>query len=310
MKKAALTTSLLTTLLLTTSHTQAFSLDKSTQETSKLLNIPILHDLSVGESGVFSYGLDLCVSDNKLYALGSSQINISPSKYEKLMKVTRLPGNSVNVYFSEKGANYEKEDYISKIISLTNRVPCKFHNQDEIELFEINTIADSNSMSELITDFSKLHKSEINESTPKPLTENTAPEPKTNWTINESKSPIDDSPTVLLLLASNDTKDELMLRCKENSTDAFIHSNTYLGSELSRVTMRFDDKKAHKQTISLSTNNKAFFILKPISFIKELTKTQQLTVRYAPYNGSTQTKIFSVTGLNEHLPKLQQACNW
>lgn len=64
-----------------------------------------------------------------------------------------------------------------------------------------------------------------------------------SWSIEDSKSPIDDSPQVTGILAGqNDSV--LALRCKEHSTDVLFSKRfTYLGSSPIKVLVRIDDGK-------------------------------------------------------------------
>ena len=57
------------------------------------------------------------------------------------------------------------------------------------------------------------------------------PSAEPDWSIEEGKSPSDDSPQVVAAMVSGDTA--LILRCKEKNTEAaFSTKFSYLGSKL------------------------------------------------------------------------------
>ncbi|MDH2435597.1 type VI secretion system-associated protein TagO [Pokkaliibacter sp. MBI-7] len=142
---------------------------------------------------------------------------------------------------------------------------------------------------------------------------------KGKWVVRTETSPIDDSTNVFLTLEAENyitsrmttTKPTLMLRCKENSTDAFIIWGVYLGLETTEVLTRLDKEKAKTTTWTLSTDNTAtFYYGKDIAYIKSLMTHDQLLAQVTPYSESPVTTTFDLRGLSEAIKPLQEACKW
>lgn len=145
------------------------------------------------------------------------------------------------------------------------------------------------------------------------------PTPKIpEWEVSTSKSPVDDSESVVLRIDSNETivkysQEEtpaLILRCAEKETAAFISFGVYLGLRSTTITHRLDKEPAKTQTWSLSTDNKAAFIPKPIQFINELARHEVLFVRVTPYGESPKDLTFKLLGLSDKVEALKSACKW
>ena len=148
---------------------------------------------------------------------------------------------------------------------------------------------------------------------------NVPPSPtKPLWQIDQSRNPIDDSPTVAMTLdASSPTSTlvrsapSLVLRCKSNRTEVYVVWDEFLGSDGISVTTRFGRKPASSRTWSLSTDNQAsFYPGSAPAFIKELMAVDTLVLMTTPYNESPITATFEVTGLVDQVQPLRTACKW
>ncbi|MCX2499494.1 type VI secretion system-associated protein TagO [Plesiomonas shigelloides] len=138
---------------------------------------------------------------------------------------------------------------------------------------------------------------------------------KGKWDVDINVNPIDDSKTVTIVLDAESGKNKwgdavyLVARCKSNSTDLYIGWNDYLGHETSVLT-RIGDNKAVTQRWALSTDKKATFSPKAVSFLKEMLKSQKLIAQVTPYNESPVTAIFNTTGLENAIKPLRETCGW
>jgi len=142
---------------------------------------------------------------------------------------------------------------------------------------------------------------------------------KGKWVVSESKSPIDDSITVTMMLDASDTiinpygqftRPTLILRCSENKTNAFISWDMFLGTNNIRVLNRIDKQKAKTRSWYISTDNKAIFAPKNIAFIKSLFGHEKLLQQLTPYGESPKTTSFEIGGLKEAIKPLRKACGW
>lgn len=123
------------------------------------------------------------------------------------------------------------------------------------------------------------------------------------------------------MVASNATKDVyirggveratiLVMRCKENETDAYISVYDYLGSGDPRITVRFDDGKPVKYTWTSSEGGNSAFSPNAISFIKELTKHKKVIIGFEPYGSTMQAVEFDLSGTDKVAAKIAESCNW
>lgn len=139
---------------------------------------------------------------------------------------------------------------------------------------------------------------------------------KGQWLTNVSTNPINDSKTVVLILTAESGKSTygkpvtLLLRCKSNTTEAYIAWNDYLGSEAD-VTTRIGDQQAHTRRWSISTNNEStFFPGNDISFIKNLIESNKFVAQVTPYDESPVTAVFDIKGLPKAIKPLRETCHW
>jgi len=142
---------------------------------------------------------------------------------------------------------------------------------------------------------------------------------KGKWIINEEKSPIDDSLNITLYLESTEivrdkyNKEQtptLILRCSENTTNAFINWSMFIGTGYTDVLIRLDKEKAKTSSWIISTNYEAIFPKKNISFIKKLMKHEKLLTQITPYGENPVMTTFDIKGLKEAIKPLRKACGW
>ncbi len=141
---------------------------------------------------------------------------------------------------------------------------------------------------------------------------------KGKWDTSIATSEIDDSQKVILTLAAENTirssyrteRPTLYLRCAENKTEAFISWNIFLGSDSTKVLLRYDKEKAKTRRWGLSTDHKATFVRGNIPFIKKILKHEKLLVQVTPYSDSPVTTTFDLRGLKEAIKPLRKACHW
>ena len=136
------------------------------------------------------------------------------------------------------------------------------------------------------------------------------------WEVEVETNPVDDSKTVTAYLAADSGKNRwnrpvvAIARCQSNSTDFFISWGDYLAGDGADVLTRIGSNPATTEEWSLSTNKKATFKEKPITFLKKMAKEDKLVTQVTPFNQSPVTAIFDIRGLDEALKPLREACNW
>lgn len=148
--------------------------------------------------------------------------------------------------------------------------------------------------------------------------------PPPGWVVDESTSPMDDSPTVSLTLEANQSfktwtrrtvTPVLVIRCQERRTELYIvngaATNTepeHLGS--ATVRLRLDDAAPISQVWSESTDDKALFARSPIALVRQMARADTLTYQFTPLSSSPVIVTFTLQGLAERLPPLAKACGW
>lgn len=166
--------------------------------------------------------------------------------------------------------------------------------------------------------------------------------PADKWHVTESRSPMDDSRTVMLTLDSDDTiqgpvgsnRPTLIIRCKEGKTQVYVSTGMAASVEQDldggpvdyhTVRIRLDQANAFAEGWSESADNKALFASDIIfdqsgaiaayeggaaEFAKQLANASMFTFQFTPFDGNTQTARFNVRGLRDHLNNVAEACGW
>ena len=136
-----------------------------------------------------------------------------------------------------------------------------------------------------------------------------------DWIVNVTESPLNDSKEVTVMRVSNDFEDRrnpaiLMLRCQRNTTDALVSWGEYIGSDDMRVAYRVDKEEAKNVWWNASSNGKASFIPKGISFIKSLDGKESIYIEAEKYRGGRVSATFDISGIEDAIQPLREACGW
>ncbi|MEE9453996.1 MAG: type VI secretion system-associated protein TagO [Paracoccaceae bacterium] len=108
----------------------------------------------------------------------------------------------------------------------------------------------------------------------------------------------------------------LVIRCMENRTSFFISTECHLASGhggYGSVTYRLDDHDAITKEFDASSNNAAlglWFGSEAIPVVKNMFDNDSAIFRFMPYNKSTVTARFNITGLRKQITPLREACGW
>lgn len=146
-----------------------------------------------------------------------------------------------------------------------------------------------------------------------------------NWNVSISKSPIDDSETVVLNVpAENEVRGRfrdtsrpvLILRCMENTTSAYINFDGHHMADIQGygdITFRVDKRKAFTRGTDVSTDNSSLGLWsggRAIPFIKNLLGGDSLLIQATPFSESPITVRFDISNLDEAIIPLRKACSW
>ncbi len=136
-----------------------------------------------------------------------------------------------------------------------------------------------------------------------------------DWIVDVTESPLNDSKEVTIMRVSDDFENRrnpaiLMLRCQRNKTDAFVSWSEYLGSDNMKVAYRIDKEEAKNVWWNASSNGQASFIPKAISFIKSLEGKESIYIEAEKYRGGRVSATFNISGIEEVIEPLREACSW
>ena len=287
-----------------------FKIDVTTMDAINHFKTLNIGSLAVGEKGLVSmYSLRACSDRGELKVASISELDQEPNKYSYYYEATRKPNNKLDITLSRKGKKPDAEALQNAVIKVASLDSCQKATDKGIPLLSVDKFLNADSLTEILTLSNTVTEKTIKEK-PGEIESSDATDIKNDWLKIESKSPIDDSPTVTLLKDAETGNQTLILRCKENSTDAFISTKDFLGEDSTSVMVRFDDHKAKKQTMSASTNNKSLFFSPAIQNIKTMMKSKKMVVRYQNYSGTPRTITFELSGLDKKISPLRKACHW
>lgn len=171
-----------------------------------------------------------------------------------------------------------------------------------------------------LTCFDRAFPAGEDDTTPsEPTTQEAETKSTTKWEIRESKSSIDDSPTVQAYLLPTDVRGTspgqsemvLMLRCQENTTGAVFSTDMFMTSDQAKVTIRLGDAPAENTRWNVASNYKAVGLwsgAQAIPFIKRLASHDRLVVRIEERNRTDAE--FDLGNIREVAEKISVACNW
>jgi type VI secretion system protein VasI len=146
-----------------------------------------------------------------------------------------------------------------------------------------------------------------------------------NWIVSIGQSKLDDSQEVWLKTDATEPVrgrfgktaiPQMILRCSENTTAAYIFFDGHFMSDISgngKVTFRIDKDAPFYQNLSVSGNNKALGHWSgnaSIPFIKKLVGGNTLIVQATPHSESPVLVTFDISGLESQLEPLRKACKW
>lgn len=147
-----------------------------------------------------------------------------------------------------------------------------------------------------------------------------------NWSLLTRKSKMTDDTNIFLSVESNETaqcnfntsneKVTLVLRCLENTTTAYIQTPCHVASGFQgygNVTYRVDKNTSKTKQFAASTSNDALGLWsyrKSRPFIDEIFGGKSLLMRFTPFGESAHEVSFDITGIEEEIQPLREACGW
>ena len=146
---------------------------------------------------------------------------------------------------------------------------------------------------------------------PAPQTMTDQPKEVREWSIEDSKSPVDNSPEVFASLASDDGQSELIIRCKQRKTDLAVLPNGLFAIDRGTVMLQINDGPPATATWKASSNSKGLFASNATALIKTLPDGGKLFVRATGHNGrQADDATFQLGAVTVVKNRVSAACKW
>lgn len=139
---------------------------------------------------------------------------------------------------------------------------------------------------------------------------------KGKWITKTNTDPLTDKSVFLALLGAESGKGtygdavSLFVRCQNNTTEAYINWNSFLGSDGIQVTSRIDKNPAKTSTWDISTDHKASFMPSATATLKSFIGATSFVANLTPYSESPVTAVFDITGAESALEDISKGCGW
>jgi type VI secretion system protein VasI len=144
--------------------------------------------------------------------------------------------------------------------------------------------------------------------------------PASRWRVVLSKSPMDDSQTVVVSLDADapvrvwlkSVTPTLMVRCKEKALDVYVVTHTAANVEQGdsrTVRIRFNTAAAEVHAWSESTDHDALFSDAPANALNKMLSTSKLLFEFTPFNAPPVIVSFSASGFSAFVNRLRAACS-
>jgi hypothetical protein len=128
------------------------------------------------------------------------------------------------------------------------------------------------------------------------------------WSIEDSKSPVDNSPEVFATLTSEDGRSELIIRCKERKIELAVLPSGLFALESGTVLLQINDGPAVTASWSASSNSKGLFASNAIALIKRLPDGGKLFVRATGYSRQAGDATFQLGAVTVVKNRVSAAC--
>ncbi|MBD2826696.1 hypothetical protein [Xenorhabdus szentirmaii] len=131
------------------------------------------------------------------------------------------------------------------------------------------------------------------------------------WLISKDINKLTDKVDYFAVLSPEDGEGALVLRCKDNTTEAYLATDEYLGSgDYTKVTLRIDKKNVITESWVMGGSSDSAFAPSPVRFIKKIYDKQNVIFGYKPYGKTQIVAEFKIDHINEVAKEISEACNW
>lgn len=132
------------------------------------------------------------------------------------------------------------------------------------------------------------------------------------WHVSIDQSDLGDRHDAAIVLESVEwrgTPGRMYIRCQSGELDVFFSFTEYMGQHPQRVEYRIDNEPIVATLWGYSRNGRFVFANPAADFLRALRGTQRLALRTYPQMRRTIETLFDVTGIEQVLEPVENACN-
>ncbi|SFU43932.1 type VI secretion system-associated protein TagO [Xenorhabdus koppenhoeferi] len=131
------------------------------------------------------------------------------------------------------------------------------------------------------------------------------------WFITKEVNKLTDKVDYFAVLSPEGGDGALVLRCVNDTTEAYLATDEYLGGgDYTKVTFRIDKQNAITENWVMGGSNDTAFSPIPVKFIKKIYGKQNIVIGYKPYGKTQVIAEFKINHINEVAKEISEACNW
>jgi len=149
-----------------------------------------------------------------------------------------------------------------------------------------------------------------------PKTVNTTTRSKGAWRTSTNMDPLTDNSVHFAIIDATTGQGRfgdriaLVVRCKNQVTEAYIDWQTFLGTNETTVTHRVDRAPAASARWSISTDHKASFMPDPKATLESFVGATTYVANLTPYSESPITATFNIAGAEQAFRDIRRDCRW
>lgn len=103
-------------------------------------------------------------------------------------------------------------------------------------------------------------------------------------------------------------RDALIIRCKGNSTDAYISTTPFVSSDGQSVKLRWNGGDITSQWWGPASGGSALFSGAPVSLLNQMAEAEKLVISYQPYSKAAVSAVFEFEHARSDLKRMQEVC--
>ena len=149
-----------------------------------------------------------------------------------------------------------------------------------------------------------------------PIVQNTGS--KGSWILNETTSPVTGAKTAVIFLIGGEGSTKylnippaLYIRCQDKQMDVFVNFAAYIGSSNNTISYKIGSDAFKSERWAISDGGTAlFYPANDQEFAQSLFNKTSFAVEVQSYSNGKMTGIFDVSGVENAITPVRQACGW